>query len=279
MGALSNLTVIEYSQFASGPYCGKLLADLGANVIKIETPGIGDKARSWGPFPQDLPHPEKSGLFLYLNTNKQSVTLNLETAMGAKIYTELAKRVDIIIVSNSPKELKRLGLDYESLHKSNPGLVMTSITPFGQSGPYQDYKGCDLVNFNISGMASHNPAEGVDNIDQKPPLKAPIHVPDLMTGLTAAICTVSAVISRKKSGLGQHIDLSQQEALACLGRTELAAFSYKGTQPTRKKGKKRSGAMMYPCKDGYIVMSATEGAFWPGLLDMLGNPEWVKEEW
>ncbi len=152
--ALSGLKMLEYGEFISGPYCGKLLADLGAEVIKVEQPGLGDKARRWGPFPQDLPHPEKSGLFLCLNTNKSGVTLNLSSNAGVKIFKELVKQVDVLVENNLPKEMERLGLDYESLHQINPRLVVTSITPFGQTGPYRDYKGCDLIGFKRKSRSS-----------------------------------------------------------------------------------------------------------------------------
>ena len=199
--------------------------------------------------------------------------------MGVKIFRELAKRVDIIVESNPPQEMKKLGLDYESLHKLNPGLAMTSITPFGQTGPYRDYKGSDLINFNMSGEACINPAEGVDNIEQKAPLKGPMHVGDFMSGLSGAVSTMSAVIAHQAYGLGQHVDLSQQEALTSIVRNELASYTYEGTPPTREKGRKRGGAMLYPCRDGYVVMSATTDAFWASMVGMMGNPDWTKEEW
>lgn len=279
MGALSNLQVVEYSQFTSGPYCTKLLADLGAEVIKIESPGLGDKARSWGPFPQDIPHLEKSGLFLWLNNNKLGITLNLKSNVGVKIFRELIKQVDILVETNPRKEMETLGLDFESLHKLNSRLVVASITSFGHTGPYGDYQGCDLVNFNMSGGAYMNPADGVDNIDQSAPLRAPLHFADFTTGLTAAISTLSAIITRKASGLGQHIDLSQQEALAATVRAELMGYTYDGILPGRGKGEKRSGGQLYPCKDGYVVIHALGNAFWPGLVKMMGNPEWTDAEW
>ena len=108
--ALSDVKVLEFSDFISGPYCGKLLSNMGAQVIKVEKPGLGDKARSWGPFPQNLPHPEKSGLFLFLNTNKSGITLNLETAAGLKIFKELLKWADVLIEDHSVKEMAELGL-------------------------------------------------------------------------------------------------------------------------------------------------------------------------
>lgn len=278
-GPLSGLKVVEYSQFISGPYCGKLIADLGAEVIKIEAPGLGDKARSWGPFPQDMPHTEKSGLFLFLNTNKLGVTLNLRTALGVKLFKELVKQVDILVESNPPQEMKRLGLDYESLHKLNPRLVMTSITPFGQTGPYRDYRGSALITYNVSGQAYANPAEGVDNTEQKPPLKAPVHVDDFLTGLSGSVSTMSAVIARKTSGLGQHVDLSQQEALISEMRSDLAAYA-RGDYPlTRQMGKKWHWAQTYPCKNGQIALGALSDLFWPRLTKIMGDPDWTKEEW
>ncbi len=274
--ALSGLKVVEYSEFVSGPYCGRLLTGLGAELIKVEKPGLGDKARSWGPFPQDLPHPEKSGLFLFLNMNKLGVTLNIETAVGVKLLKELVEWADVLIESNPPREMARLGLDYENLSKLNPSLVVTSITPFGQTGPYRDYKGCDLVNTHMSGEAFGNPAEGVDNIERDAPLKTPMHTGDFMTGLSAAVCTMSAVFAQLASGSGQHIDLSQQEALASVGRQELAFYLCEGTPHTRQKGRKRRGGILYRCKDGYVCIWA--GPFLKALVEMIGSPDWANTE-
>jgi crotonobetainyl-CoA:carnitine CoA-transferase CaiB-like acyl-CoA transferase len=275
--ALEGIKVLEFSDFISGPYCGKLLANLGANVIKIEKPGLGDKARSWGPFPQDLPQLEKSGLFLFLNTDKKSVTLNLETALGIKIFKALIQWADILIESHPKKELLRLGLSYEDLKKEKPSLIMVSITPFGQSGPLAEYKGCDLIGSHASTEAFGNPAEGVDDVNQYAPLKGPAHGADFMPGLTAAVCTLSAIVGQQYRGLGgQHIDLSQQEALASVGRGELAFYAVEGSVPTRQKGRKRRGGIVYPCQDGYVCIWI--GPHYQKIVDMLGNPDWSKEE-
>ncbi len=274
--ALPGLKVVEYSEFVSGPYCGRLLTGLGAEVIKVEKPGLGDKARSWGPFPQDLPNLEKSGLFLFLNTNKLGVTLNIESIAGVKLFKELVKWADVLVENNPPVEMARLGLDYDSLSRLNPSLVMTSITPFGQTGPYRDYKGCDLINTHMSGEAFGNPAEGVDDIEQDAPLKPPMHTGDFMTGLSAAVCTMSAVFARLTNDSGQHIDLSQQEALASVGRQELAFYLCEGTPHTRQKGRKRRGGILYRCKDGYVCIWA--GPFLKALVEMIGSPDWANTE-
>ncbi len=274
--ALSGLKVIEFSDFVSGPYCGKLLAEMGAEVIKVEQPGSGDRSRSWGPFPGDLPNPEKSGLFLFLNMDKDSITLNLNTALGLKIFQALLKWADILIENHPVKEKARLGLSYAKLHRQFPALIVASITPFGQSGPWRDYKGNDLINSHDSAEAFGNPAEGVDDPEKLPPLKGPMHAADFMPGLTASLGIMSAVISRQASGLGQHLDLAQQEALASVGRQELAFFAVEGSVPTRQKGRKRRGGILYQCKDGWVCLWI--GPHYAKIIQMLGDPDWAKVE-
>jgi crotonobetainyl-CoA:carnitine CoA-transferase CaiB-like acyl-CoA transferase len=274
--AFSDLKVVEFSEFVSGPYCGKLLSDMGAEVIKVEKPGLGDKARSWGPFPQNLPDPEKSGLFLFLNTNKDSITLNLETATGLKIFKELLKWADVLIEGYPAQEMSKLGLDYSSLKQLNPSLVVTSITAFGLSGPLKDYKGNDLIGAHSGAEAFGNPDEGVKDPDNFPPLKPPNHAADFMTGVTAAACTIGAVISQRKSGVGQQIDLSQQEAIASTGRQQLAYYAVQGETPSREWGRKKFGGFLYQCKDGYVVIWI--GPHYHLVVKMMGDPEWSTEE-
>jgi CoA:oxalate CoA-transferase len=277
--ALGKLNVIEWSHSISGSYCAKLFGDMGAKVIKVEEPGIGDEARRVGPYPGDIPHPEKSGLFLFLNTNKLGVTLNIETATGVRIFRELVSRTDLLIEGNPPEEVKRLGLEYEDLRKLNPALVMVSITPFGQTGPYRDYKSSDLINYSMSGNIYNNPGEGVDSIEQ-PPLKVPMRMADFMSGATGAAGAMSAIMTRKISGLGQHIDLSEQEALTSVARLDLYRYCYTGASHSRDRSKRRGGnRVMYPCKDGYVAMSLIGNLVWPSLVKMIGNPDWTEEEW
>ncbi|MBE0481506.1 MAG: CoA transferase, partial [Dehalococcoidia bacterium] len=151
--ALAGLKVVEFGEFIAAPYCTKLMADLGAEVIKIERPSFGDESRKFGPFPGDDPHPERSGLFLYLNANKLGVTLDLHSATGQDILKQLLKDADILVESNFPGEMKELGLDYASLREVNPRLIVTSITPYGQTGPYRDYKGYAINTAALGGMS------------------------------------------------------------------------------------------------------------------------------
>lgn len=274
--ALSGLKVLEFGEFISAPYCGKLLGDLGAEVIKIEKPGGGDRARDWGPFPGDIPHPEKSGLFLNINRNKSSITLDPESVTGREIFMRLVEWADVLIEANPPAKMEKLGFTYENLSKNNPGLIMTSITPFGQTGPYRDYKGNDLISAHVGGEAYGNPAEGFVEVEKFGPLKPPMHTADFMTGLSAGVCTMSAIYGRNISGKGQHIDLSAQEALASVVRQELMFYYVAGTEPSRQAGRKIRGGILYQCSDGHVCIWL--GPHMPKLIKMMGDPDWANTE-
>ena len=275
--ALSGLKIVEWSDFVSGPYCGKLLADLGAEITKIEEPGAGDKARSHGPFPHDIPHPEKSGTFLYLNTNKLGVTLNVETRTGGEVFAKLLSGTDILIVNHHPGKVERLGCGYEDLKGVNPALVMTSISPYGQSGPYRDYISCNLVSFHASGMAYINPSDGVDDVERDPPLMGPANQGDLVAGLTAAVATMSAVFARRMTGRGQHVDLSQQEALASMTRHQLGNYTVEGLPWPRAKAARRPSEV-YRCSDGLVYLICGDERMWERWVEAMGNPEWAMTE-
>ena len=150
--ALDGVKVLEYGNLVTAPFCAKILADLGAEVIKIEEPEFGDTSRKQEPFLKDIPGTERSGLFQYINMNKLGITLNPETATGKKIFGELLKTADIFVENNPPKKMKELGLSYKSVKELNPRIIMTSITPFGQTGPYKDYKGGELVATHLGGV-------------------------------------------------------------------------------------------------------------------------------
>ena len=270
--ALEGLRVLEYARMVSGPYCAKLLADLGAEVIKIEQPSEGDPARQKGPFPGDLPHPEKSGLFLYLNTNKLGITLDVQTEEGRKVFRELAQEADILIEDSPPGRMEELGLDYESLSALNPRLIVTSITPYGQTGPYRDRKSYHLNLYHASGHSAFvyiAPSE-----TEGPPVVAGGLVGDYDAGLTAAVATLGALFWRLHTGEGQHVDISELEALVGLERVEVNHFA-NNPEPRRWPG--MIGGLM-PCKDGYVVITAAQDHQWWALVELMGNPAWAQEE-
>jgi len=277
--ALSNLKIVEWAEGVPGPYCGKLLADLGAEVTKIEMPGCGDRARNLGPFPHDIPHPERSGTFLYLNTNKLGVTLNVRSRTGAKVFKRLIEGADILIENHPPSDVARLGFSYDTLKKVNPTLVMTSITAFGQTGPYRDYSSCNLVSFHASGMAYINPSDGVDDIEQEPPLMGPANQGDLVAGLTGALTTMSAIFARRMTGLGQHVDLSQQEALVSMTRHQLGNYTVEQFPWLRAKEARRpGGSEVYHCSDGLVYLICNDERMWERWVEAMGNPEWAMTE-
>ena len=149
--ALDDIRVLDISQGIAGPLCARILGDFGADVIKVE-PSSGERGRSLPPFHDNDPHPEKSLFFLLLNLNKRGVTLNLETKKGQSMFKELVREADVVVESYAPGYLASLGLDHAALERENPKIVMTSITPFGQTGPYSGYKGEEIVTYAMSGI-------------------------------------------------------------------------------------------------------------------------------
>lgn len=273
--ALEGVKVLELCQLVAGPYCTKLLADLGAEVVKIEEPGGGDAARSLPPFLHDIPDAEGSGLFLYLNTNKFGITLDVATATGKDIFLELVKQADILVEDNPPQWMTERGLDYQSLKEINPRLIMTSITPFGQSGPYRDYKAYPLNVFQFGGEGYLTPG-GVENTG-RPPLKVGRFLSEYDSGLSAAIAILAALYWRGESGSGQRIDISKQESLMALNRLDMVRSANEGEVITRaKQGVPYGGAL--PCRDGYTVFITWESVQWDRLVAFMGDPEWANDD-
>ena len=152
-GALNGVRVVEWGDFISAPFCGKALAELGADVIKVEPPSLGDSSRRSGPFPDNLPDPERSGLFLLNNINKRSVSLDLETFTGRELFGSLLESADVFLENQPPELPGKLGLDYEGLKWRFPRLIVTSISPYGRTGPYSGFKGGDLTNNALGGLS------------------------------------------------------------------------------------------------------------------------------
>ncbi|RVU03223.1 CoA transferase [Novosphingobium umbonatum] len=269
--------VIELADFVAGPYCGKLLADFGADVIKIEKPGRGDDARYIGPFKDDVPNPEASGTFLYLNTNKRSVELDIETPEGKAAFIELIKTADVLIEDKMPGTLAKLGLGYEDLAKVNPRLVVTSITPFGQVGPYKDYKAYHLNLYHASGQGYLLPMWAI-NLDV-PPCQGPGYLGLFDGGMAGATATLAALFWRDgglngASGTGQHVDVSIQHAMMTLERSQLRRFTDEGVNPNRT-GKGRLLESLVECKGGeFAVVILSSQQQWEGLWRAMGCPEW-----
>jgi len=253
-----------------GLFCGKALGDLGADVIKIEPPG-GDPARRIGPFYHDNLDPEKSLFWFAYNTSKRGITLNLETADGRDIFKRLVKTADVVIETYSPGYLDRLGLGYQDLDKMKPGIILVSITPFGQTGPYKDWKAPDVVAWAMGGeMAPFGDAD-------RPPIRIGYHSQAyLNAGADGAMGALMALIHRANTGEGQQVDVSIQEAVVHC--TEHITSAWDLRKMVRKRNPEKVGAnaparltRLWRCKDGYVSWF-----YWGGVMSVRTNVPLVK---
>ncbi|HUY39173.1 MAG TPA: CoA transferase [Candidatus Binataceae bacterium] len=275
-GALSDLKIVEVGELVSAPYCSKMLADMGAEVIKIERPGSGDRARTRGPFPKDEAHPEKSGLFLYLNTNKKGITLDIAKPEGMRILEQLAAGADVLIHNVAPLEMDRVGLTWERMRRVNPNLVMTSIVPFGLSGPYRNFRAEDLTVWAAGGVCVLN-GGGPEHADL-PPLKTFGSQAGYQGGVHAAAATMGAVFAHARGESGQHVEVSVQESIAAILEMTFEYWPYMKMIATRLGQKPLQPVETMQCKDGYIYLCCIEEHQWRGFVEIMGNPEWANEE-
>ena len=276
-GALSHIRVLDFTTQIAGPYCTKLLADYGAGVIKVERPGAGDAARGLGPFPGDIPHPEKSGLFLHLNTNKRSITLDLKSKAGQKIAKQLAAEVDLVVENFRPGAMDRLGLGLGALQESNPRLVMTSISNFGQTGPYRDFKSSDILVYSMGGEMHST------GLSDREPVKLGANVVLYQAGSVAAVGSAGALFLSQDDGPGQQVDVSIMETqTGSVDRrmSALVGYQYTGELSARIPfGAAGYPIGVYPCEDGYFEV--TGGLiYFPRVVRMLGDPpELLEPRW
>jgi crotonobetainyl-CoA:carnitine CoA-transferase CaiB-like acyl-CoA transferase len=276
-GAFAGVKVVEYATMVSGPYCGKLLADMGADLIKIEEPPRGDNARARGPFPGDDSHPERSGLFIYLNTSKRGISLDLDQPTGLDAFRRLLRWADVLVDNHPPDRLPSLGLSWEELQRENPSLILASMTPYGRTGPRANQKGTELTSYHAGGLGNLLPTRSEDI--SRPPIKAGGYPTGYHTGLTAALATAAAIFSRRMSGEGRLIDVSEQEVILALVRTNVVSTVYHRTVWSRVP--ERPPAMgRLKCRDGYVVLLLLETHHWRRFVELMGNPEWASApEW
>ncbi len=273
--ALEGIRVIELGEFVSAGYCGKLLSDLGAEVIKVEHPDAGDEARRYGPFPEDIPDPGRSGIYAYLSTNKLSITLDTAALTGASLFRRLVAEADVLIENTQPGVLEGSGLGYASLAAINPRLVMTSITAFGRSGPYSGYKGYDLTAWHGSGIGQAHLGH-----PDKVPLRGQWQHSDHWGAIGGATATMLALHAREVIGEGQHVDMSQAEMMAAMIMGYQKVTVYHQTGEATKRTFSRGGhapSGLYRCRDGHIFIFAFEDHHWKGFVKAMGDPDWAHE--
>ena len=256
-----------------GLLCGRILGDLGADVIKIEPPG-GDPVRNKGPFYKAVPHPERSLLWFALNANKRGITLNIQTTQGKEIYRNLLEKTDVVIDA-SPPGLEEKGLIYEELKEVNPSIILVSITPFGFSGPYENFKTSELVSLGMSGWLY------LCGDSDRPPVQISHPQAYLNAGLDAAVGAMLALYHWEMTGEGQVVEISTQKSLVLCSFQAIPSYELNETI-LKRSGRFRTGLVGYvkqkqtwPCKDGFVSFSLIGGR--AGLQTMKSLVEWMKE--
>ena len=277
--ALQGIRVLEIATGIAGPFCAKMLADYGAEVIKVEQPGWGDSSRHIGPLPQregDIDGgAETSALFLHLNTNKKGVSLDLESSAGQDLFRRLAADSHILIESFPPGAMESMGIGFHTLKQLRPGLVMTSITPFGQTGPHKDFQFTELTIFAAGGAMFR---EGGPD---REPLKYGGETAQYYAGVAAASATTAASFKACMTGQGEWIDISIQECMAGhphqAGRR--APFAYSGDLDVRTRprspggeGRETYAVGTFRCKGGYVSFLPLGPRMWPNLARMIDKP-------
>lgn len=276
MLALSNVRIVELSGGVAGEYCGKLLADFGAEVIKVEPPE-GSPVRALPPFSGDQRGPDASALFAYLNTNKRSVVLDPESADGREALQRLIARADVVIDDHAPGWLQTVGLDPEAVETRNPELILCAITPYGLAGARAHLPAEDFTVFHASGWGYHTP-NGSD--PAKPPLKGPGRFAvSYEAGLEAAMCVSAAVFDRQASGQGRVIDIAKQRVLASRLDYVLAQMLVGDMDVTESRGAFDLGgpAAILPCADGFVYLWLSDARMWWAMHDLMGKPDWMLE--
>ena len=268
MSSLSNLKVLALTSHLSGPYCAMILADHGADVVKIEKPNEGDQLRKTPPFQSG-----ESAPFMLWNRNKRSVTLDLKDLKDHQLLLKMVEAADIMIENFKPGTASRLGIDYVSVSKINPALIYCSISGFGQTGPYAPRGGFDLIACGMSGLMSINgPPDG-------PPYRIPMPVSDVCGGMNGAIGILTALAARNQTGRGQHVDTSLFESGISLGVYEAANVFANGEVPERLGQAHRGSApyQLFPTSDGYVTVGGAQDNFWRGTCKILDCEQLVED--
>ncbi len=278
-GLLEGVKVLDLTHYIAGPYCTKLLSGLGADVIKVERLDMGDGVRWLGPFasgvemPSGTAAPEDGAWFLYLNTAKQSLALDLKSDEGRRVVLELAAKADILVENFAPGGMESLGLSYGELKRANPALVVTSISNFGQTGPYRDWKASELNLYAIGGLMN------ITGEPEQEPLKEGMPLAQLGAGQNAFAATMAALMHAEETGQGQQIDVSIAEYATNILENALMQFSYSGQEYSRvgNRGYGRAAWGIYPCQDGHVGIIAGPDHRWPEVARIMEREELADE--
>jgi crotonobetainyl-CoA:carnitine CoA-transferase CaiB-like acyl-CoA transferase len=270
MKPLDDLVVVDLSRILSGPVCTMLLADMGAQIIKVEPPPSGDDSRQWGPpFIGEI-----STYFLSVNRNKKSLGLNLKAAEGRMILRKAIERADVLVENFRPGVLAKLGFGYDAVAKINPKTVYCSISGFGQTGPYRDRPGYDVIAQGESGMMD------LTGYPDGPPAKLGASLADVVAGLYALNGILLALLARHKTGRGQHVDISLLDGMVSTLTYQALIYLSTGRSP-RRMGTRHPSIVPYECfhaKDGYVNIAVTNQKQWVNFCQVLGFPELANDQ-
>jgi len=280
-GPLSHIKVLDLSRILAGPWSGQVLADLGADVIKVERPKVGDDTRSWGPpFLKDAEGNDtrESGYYLSANRGKRSVTVDLNTEQGQQIVRALAAESDILLENYKVGTLARYGLDYASLKEINPGLVYCSVTGFGQDGPRAEHAAYDFMIQAMGGLMSVTGER--DDLPGGGPQKVGVPIVDLMTGMYTSVAVLAALARRAETGLGDYIDIGMLDVM--VGSVANQGMNYLVSDKTpQRNGNKHPNIQpqdVFACADGHIVLVVGNDGQFAKFCEVAGRPEWVADE-
>ena len=274
-GPMEGIRILDLSWILSGPYCTMVLADLGAEVIKVERPGVGDGARGTGPFYTRPDGEQESAYFGSLNRNKKGVTLNLTDDRGRSLFLELAAKADVVVENFTPGTMKRFGLDYAVLRERNPRLVYCSISGFGQTGPYAQRPALDIIVQAMGGVMSITGEPG------RPPVRVGTSIGDIVAGLFAAVGICAALRERERSGEGQMLDISMLDCQVAILENAFARLFATGEAPG-PLGTRHPAAtpfQAFATKDGWLVVAIFGGseAQWHLFCAAIGHAEWIDD--
>lgn len=260
---LKGLRVLDFSRILAGPFCAANLADLGAEVIKIEKPGSGDDSRFFGPFVKD-----QSGYYILLNRGKKGMTLDLKNPEAKEIIYNLVKQSDILVENFKPGIMKKLGFSYETLKAINPGLIYCSISGFGQDSPYASRAAYDLVAQGMSGMMS------ITGFPNSPPTRMGSSLGDVSAGLYGVLGILAALYHREKTGQGQYVDIAMMDSVFAFLETNVVRYTIGGVMPTRVGSRHPLSAPfdIYQCKDGLVIIAIANNPLFVKLCEMIGQP-------
>jgi len=278
--ALDGIKVLDLSRVLAGPWCTQILADLGADVVKIERPGVGDDTRTWGPpFVKDANgnDTDQASYFTACNRNKRSVTVDMATPDGQALLKQMAARADIVVENFKTGGLRQYGLDHESLRAVNPRLIYCSVTGFGHDGPYAERAGYDLMIQAMTGMMSITGRP--DDVPGGGPLRVGVALTDLFTGVYASTAILAALQVRERTGEGQHIDMALLDVGMAILANQASAFLNTGKAPGRQGNTHPSLAPYqdFPTQDGAMLLAIGNNGQFTRFCEAGGHPEWATD--